>query len=199
VFDPLSTRIAEDIAYESGSLISMAVLGAPDKIVLTLTELVEQIRRMSRACELPLMVDADHGYGNALNVIRTVQELEMAGASALSIEDTLLPAAFGSDGKPQLITEAEAVGKIRAAVDARSDNRMVISGRTNLKATRDTGDAVSRIKAFEAAGVDMIFLVGVDTREQLDTLTDAVNLPFTVAASNPYVQDDLDYLASRRV
>lgn len=202
VFDPVSTRIAEDIGYESaivaGSMISLAVLGAPDKIVLTLSELAEQIRRMSRASELPLMIDADHGYGNALNVMRTVQELEMAGAAGLSIEDTLLPVAFGSGGKAQLISEAEAVGKMRAAVEARSDECMVIAGRTNLKATRDTADAVSRVRAYEAAGVDMIFLVGVDTHEQLDALSDAVALPFTVAASGSNVQD-LDYLAARRV
>src|SRR5208282_1091129 len=99
VFDPISARIAEDIGFETGmfagSIASFTVLGAPDLVVLTLTEFAEQIRRITRAGGLPLLVDADHGYGNALNVMRTVQELEAAGVAALTIEDTLLPRAYG--------------------------------------------------------------------------------------------------------
>ena len=95
VFDPISARIAEDLGFElgmfAGSVASMTVLGAPDRIVLTLTEFAAQAQRICRAGELPLLVDADHGYGNALNVQRTVEELEMAGVAGLSIEDTELP------------------------------------------------------------------------------------------------------------
>jgi carboxyvinyl-carboxyphosphonate phosphorylmutase len=95
VFDPISARIAEDLGFElgmfAGSVASMTVLGAPDLIVLTLTEFAAQAKRICRAGELPLLVDADHGYGNALNVQRTVAELEMAGVAGLSIEDTELP------------------------------------------------------------------------------------------------------------
>ena len=94
VFDPISARIAEDLGFEAGmlagSVVSGRVLGAPDLVVLTLTELAQQVRRVCRAGELALMVDADHGYGNALNVMRTVEELENAGAAGLTIEDTLL-------------------------------------------------------------------------------------------------------------
>ncbi len=107
VFDPISARIAEDLGFEmgmfAGSIASFTVLGAPDIVVLTLTEFADQIRRITRAGNLPLLVDADHGYGNALNVMRTVQELETAGVAALTIEDTLLPRAYG-DGKTQLIS-----------------------------------------------------------------------------------------------
>src|SRR5919112_1193362 len=99
VYDAISIRIAEDLGFElgmfGGSVASLAVLGDPDIALITLTELAEQMRRMSRAAELPVIVDADHGYGNALNVRRTVQELETAGAAGLTIEDTLLPQAFG--------------------------------------------------------------------------------------------------------
>lgn len=95
VFDPMSARIAEHVGYEfgmfAGSTASMTVLGAPDHIVLTLSEFVAQCQRINRAFSLPLMVDADHGYGNALNVMRTVEELEIAGVSGMSIEDTDLP------------------------------------------------------------------------------------------------------------
>ncbi len=101
VYDATSIRIAEDLGFElgmfGGSVASLAVLGDPDIALITLTELAEQMRRMSRASALPVLVDADHGYGNALNVRRTVQELEAAGAAGLTIEDTLLPQAFGAD------------------------------------------------------------------------------------------------------
>ncbi len=99
VYDATSIRIAEDLGFElgmfGGSVASLVVLGDPDIALITLTELAEQMRRMSRAAALPVLVDADHGYGNALNVRRTVQELETAGAAGLTIEDTLLPQAFG--------------------------------------------------------------------------------------------------------
>ena len=98
VYDAISIRIADDLGFElgmfGGSVASLAMLGDPDIALITLTELAEQMRRMSRAAALPVLVDADHGYGNALNVRRTVQELEAAGAAGLTIEDTLLPQAY---------------------------------------------------------------------------------------------------------
>src|SRR5579862_9027483 len=108
VFDPISARIAEDLGFEigmfAGSVASLAVLGAPDIILLTLTDFAEQAYRICRAGNLPLLVDADHGYGNALNVMRTVEELETSGVAAIAIEDTLLPKAFGAGGENQLIS-----------------------------------------------------------------------------------------------
>src|SRR6201747_1866703 len=105
VYDATSIRIAEDIGFElgmfGGSVASLVVLGDPDITLITLTELAEQMRRMSRAAQLPVLVDADHGYGNALNVRRTVQELATAGAAGLTIEDTLLPQAYG-EGKARV-------------------------------------------------------------------------------------------------
>src|ERR1700724_3911742 len=99
VYDAISIRIAEDIGFEvgmfGGSVASLAVLGDPDIALITLSELAAQMRRMSRASSLPVVGDADHGYGNALNVRRTIEELEAAGAAGLTIEDTLLPQAFG--------------------------------------------------------------------------------------------------------
>src|ERR1700739_4616626 len=108
VFDPLSARIAEDLGFEigmfAGSTASLTVLGAPDLIVLSLSEVAGQAYRLNRAGGLPLLVDADHGYGNALNVKRTVEELETAGVAGLSIEDTLLPAPFGELDKTRLVS-----------------------------------------------------------------------------------------------
>jgi carboxyvinyl-carboxyphosphonate phosphorylmutase len=115
VFDPISARIAEDLGFEvgmlAGSTASLTVLGAPDLIVLTLSEFAGQAYRINRAGNLPLMVDADHGYGNPLNAKRTVEELETAGVGGLSLEDTDLPTPFGT-AKPRLTSIAEGVGKM---------------------------------------------------------------------------------------
>src|ERR1700745_2613975 len=103
VFDPLSARIAQDLGFEvgmfAGSTASLTVLGAPDLILITLSEFAAQAYRINRAFDVPLLVDADHGYGNALNVMRTVQALETAGVSALTIEDTVLPRPYGTGGR----------------------------------------------------------------------------------------------------
>src|SRR5260370_39899970 len=138
VFDPISARIAEDLGFEvgmfAGSVASLAVLGAPDLIVLTLTEFAEQACRICRAGGLPLLVDADHGYGNALNVMRTVQELETSGVPALTIEDTALPAGFGTADKAPLLAIEERVGRVRAAPAARQDRAPTIVRRTGAVA-----------------------------------------------------------------
>ena len=201
VFDPISARIAEELGFEigmfAGSIASFTVLGAPDLIVLTLTEFSEQAYRINRAGKLPLLVDADHGYGNALNVMRTVQELETAGVAAMCIEDTLLPRAYG-EKKPSLISLQEGVGKMRAALAAREDSSLVIVGRTSAASITGTADAVARAKAYADAGVDALFFAGGMTREQLDAIADAVKLPLMLGGSGRELQDP-DYLASRRV
>ena len=180
MFDPISARIAEELGFEvgmfAGSIASFTVLGAPDLIVLTLSEFAEQAYRINRAGKLPLLVDADHGYGNALNVMRTVQELETAGVAAMCIEDTLLPKTYG-EKKPGLISLEEGVGKMRAAVAAREDPSFVIVGRTSAAALTGTEDVLRRAKAYEEAGVDALFFAGGVTREQLDAIHSAVKLP----------------------
>ena len=202
VFDPLSARIAEELGFEAGmfagSVASLTVLGAPDLIVLTLSEFAEQAYRINRAAELPLMVDADHGYGNALNVTRTVEELENAGVAGLSIEDTLLPQAFGTLDAKQLISIEEGVGKMRAALAGRRDPALMIAGRTSAVGLTGLDDAVKRIAAYEAAGVDAIFLIGVKTKEQLAACREAVTLPLILGGAGPEIHD-LDYLSSMGV
>ena len=171
VFDPISARIAEDLGFEvgmfAGSVASLTVLGAPDLIVLTLTEFAEQAYRIGRASALPLLVDADHGYGNALNVRRTVEELESAGVAALSIEDTVLPRSFGQREPLCLVPIEEGVSKMRAAVDARQDPRLVIAGRTSIVPSAGADNTVARAKAYAAAGIDAFFVVGVQSRDVL--------------------------------
>ena len=201
VFDPISGRIAEELGFEvgmfAGSIASFTVLGAPDIIVLTLTEFAQQVYRINRACKMPVMVDADHGYGNALNVMRTVQELETAGVSALTIEDTRLPREFG-EKKPSLISIEEGVGKMRAALAAREDPSLTIIGRTSATAISGTEDAVRRAKAYAEAGVDALFFAGGMTREQLDAIAAAVNVPLMLGGAGRELQDRT-YLASRNV
>ncbi len=202
VFDPVSARIAEDLGFEvgmfAGSVASMTVLGAPDLIVLTLSEFAGQAYRICRAGQLPLLVDADHGYGNALNVKRTVEELEAAGVAALSIEDTELPQPFGALGETRLVSIEEGVGKMRAALEGRRDPKLVIAGRTSAIAVTGVEDAVARATAYEAAGVDAIFLVGVKTRDQLEAVSAAVTLPLIIGGAGPEVMD-LDYLSGKGV
>jgi len=205
VYDATSIRIAEDLGFElgmfGGSVASLAVLGDPDITLITLTELAEQMRRMSRASDLPVLVDADHGYGNALNVRRTVQELEAAGAAGLTIEDTLLPQAFGVS-EPQLIPIEEGIGKMKAALDARSDPALVIMGRTGTRgggpSATSFDDCVVRAKAYEAVGVDALFFTGLTTRKEVETISAATTLP--IVLGNPQGElDDSAFLISQRV
>ncbi|WDZ76224.1 isocitrate lyase/PEP mutase family protein [Ensifer adhaerens] len=202
VYDPMSARLAESVGYEigmfAGSVASLAVLGAPDLIVLTLTELAEQARRITRASRLPILVDADHGFGNALNVKRTVEELENAGIAALTIEDTDLPQPFGSDGKPSLISIEEGTGKMQAALAGRSDPSLVVVGRTSAVSISGLQDAITRCQAYEAAGVDAVFLTGIKTREELEAVCGSVKIPVMLGLIGKQI-NDLDYLAKAGV
>jgi len=201
VYDATSIRIAEDLGFEvgmfGGSVASLAVLGDPDVALITLTELAEQMRRMSRAAELPVLVDADHGYGNALNVRRTVQELEAAGAAGLTIEDTLLPQAFGQ-AKTQLISLEEGVGKMKAALSGRSDPTLVIIGRTGAPSITNLDDAIVRAKAYQAVGVDALFVTGIKNRAELEAISAATTLPIVLGGA-PEEMTALGYLSSQRV
>jgi carboxyvinyl-carboxyphosphonate phosphorylmutase len=201
VYDAISIRIAHDLGFQvgmfGGSVASLAVLGDPDIALITLTELAEQMRRMSRAAALPVLVDADHGYGNAMNVRRTVEELEISGAAGLTIEDTTLPQAFGQTAT-QLISLEEGVGKMKAAVDARDDPALVIMARTGAVLISGLDDTIARAIAYEATGVDALFVTGVKTRAELDAISAATKLPI-VLGGFPEEMIDLDYLANRRV
>ncbi|MGA7072359.1 isocitrate lyase/PEP mutase family protein [Bradyrhizobium sp.] len=201
VYDAISIRIAEDLGFElgmfGGSVASLAVLGDPDIALITLTELAEQMRRMSRASALPVLVDADHGYGNALNVRRTIEELEAAGAAGLTIEDTLLPQAFG-ETKTQLISLEEGTDKMKAALDARRDPSLVIVGRTGAVSIASLDDAIARARAYEATGVDALFFTGIKAKTELEAISGATRLPLILGGA-PEAMSDLGYLREQRV
>ena len=201
VFDPISARIAEDLGFEvgmlAGSIASGTVLGAPDYIVLTLSEFSEQIHRICRAGTLPLLVDADHGYGNALSVRRTVEDLESAGVAALTIEDTLLPRPFGSSVS-SMVSLDEGIGKMKAALSARQDPSLVVIGRTSALAIAGVSEAIRRAKAYEAAGVDAMFLAGVSTRQELEAVNAEVSVPLLLGGAGGELSDR-DYLSANGV
>ena len=201
VFDAMSARMAESLGFEvgmfAGSIASAIVLGAPDLVVLTLTEFAEQIRRIARGSDLPLMVDADHGYGNALNVMRTVEELENAGVAGLTIEDTVLPTPFGGQSEG-LVSIDEMLGKLRGAVAARQDPSLVIIGRTGGLRAGGIAEAEKRVRAYQDTGVDAIFLVGASKREEVETIHRATRLPLMLGGATPALSDR-PWLASQGV
>jgi len=203
VYDPLSARVAESVGYElgmlAGSVASNTTLAAPDLIVLTMTEFADQIRRIMRASDLTLLVDADHGYGNALNVMRTVEECEHAGVSAMSIEDTALPTRFGNTGGEELTSIDEGAGKMKAALAARRDPALVIAGRTSALRAEGVEGTIARAKAYAAVGVDAIFLVGVESLEQVKAVHDAVRIPIIVGSAPASIKREDFAAAGARV
>ncbi|QRY79827.1 oxaloacetate decarboxylase [Pseudomonas sp. PDNC002] len=193
VFDPMSARIAGDLGFEvgilGGSVASLQVLAAPDFALITLSEFVEQATRIGRVARLPVIADADHGYGNALNTMRTIVELERAGVAALTIEDTLLPAQFGRKST-DLIPVEEGVGKIRAALEARIDPEMAIIARTNAEVL-EVDDVIRRTLAYQAAGADGICMVGIRDFDHLEAISRHLSVPLMlVSYGNPALRDD---------
>ncbi|MGZ8203786.1 MAG: isocitrate lyase/PEP mutase family protein [Burkholderiales bacterium] len=195
VYDALSARVAQSVGYEigllSGSVSGATLLSVPDLALQTLTEFADQVRRIARATDLSLVVDADHGYGNALNVMRTVQELEHAGVAALMIEDLALPARFGAT-RSELVPTEEMVGKLRAALHARSDPALYIMARTAALKAEDAASGAARARAYAAAGVDAIYVTGLKRLEDFETIRNAVTLPIVVGTAPALRRQDLE-------
>jgi len=189
VYDALSARVAEAVGFEigllAGSVVASTTLAAPDILVHTATEYADQIRRIMRVSKLSLFVDADNGYGNALNVMRTVQEFEHAGVSGLAIEDTA-PIAFGQpDFGLKLVSIEEGVGKMRAALAARSDPSLLISARTPALKLEGIESLVARAKAYAAAGVDAIHITGgIDKLEHFEAVRAVFKNPLIAGANH---------------
>jgi carboxyvinyl-carboxyphosphonate phosphorylmutase len=196
VFDALSARVAESVGYEigilSGSVCAATVLAAPDLALQTLTEFAGQVRRITRATDLSVFVDADQGYGNALNAMRTVEELEHAGLAGLAIEDLLMPARFGGPGRDELIPIDEMQGKLRAALSARQDPALLIAARTAALKTESVAHVVARARAYAATGVDALFLTGLKKLQDLDAVRAAVSLPIIIGTAPLLNREDLE-------
>ena len=165
------------VVYVSGAGVSNTQLGVADVGLVSLRELVDQVRYVTAAVELPVITDADTGFGNAINVTRTVQELERAGAAGLHLEDQATPKRCGHFEGKQIVSKSEMANKVRAAVEARRDDDFVIIARTDARAITGLEDAIERALAYREAGADMIFVEAPQTTEELETVAQQVPGP----------------------
>jgi 2-methylisocitrate lyase-like PEP mutase family enzyme len=173
VFDALSAAMAEEAGFEaaylSGASIAYTRLGRPDVGLVSMTEVADVTARVRERVALPLIVDADTGWGNALNVQRTVQVLERAGASVIQLEDQGFPKRCGHLQDKTLISRGEMAGKVRAAVDARRD--CLIMARTDAIAVEGIDRALERAEAYLEAGADILFVEAPEDRAQMERIT----------------------------
>lgn len=179
-FTPLSIRLIQekgfDGAYISGAVMA-AELGLPDIGLTTLTEVAQRAHQISRMSDLPTLVDADTGFGEPMNVARTVHELEDAGVAGLHLEDQVNPKRCGHlDGKA-VVDADTAIKRIRAAVDARRDRDLVIMARTDIRGVEGMPAAIDRAKALQDAGADAIFPEAMGTLEEFAAMRAAVDVP----------------------
>ena len=207
IFDPLSARIADMLGWEvcklSGSVGKFANLAVPDGVPISnMSDLVDVCWRISRVADVSLIADADEGGGNALNVFRTVRELEAVGVSAIELEDNLVPRRFG-DGKSRhslMVSVEEQVGKLKAAVAARRDSSTVIVARTSALAELPLNEALDRIRAYSQTGAEAIMLPGVPRgRADIEAVHQATPLPLCVLGAPPDTVDAPGFLAANGV
>ncbi len=177
----LAARVIEDLGfkaiYVTGAGVTNTYLGMPDIGLISVTELAEHVRAMRDAVALPLIVDADTGFGNAINVGRTVQLLERSGANAIQLEDQEFPKRCGHFSGKSVVSRNEMVQKIRAAVDARVDSDLVIVARTDAIALNGFDDAIERAQAYIEAGADMTFVEAPRTPEQIADIPKRLKVP----------------------
>jgi carboxyvinyl-carboxyphosphonate phosphorylmutase len=170
-YDALTARLIEQAGfpavYMTGFGTSASLLGRPDVGLLTLSQMVDNARRIAQAVDVPVIADADTGYGNPLNVIRTVQEYELAGVSAIHIEDQIMPKKCGHMENKQVIAAAEMTEKIHAAVEARSSSDFLIIARTDARAVEGLDNALRRARAYREAGADILFVEAPQNEDEV--------------------------------
>ncbi|HKV55247.1 MAG TPA: isocitrate lyase/PEP mutase family protein [Candidatus Binataceae bacterium] len=170
VYDCLQARIAERTGFQAVYMTGFgtaAARGFPDLGLLTMSEMVQNVRAIAHAVKVPVICDADTGYGNPVNVMRTVREYEEAGAAALHIEDQVWPKKCGFLAGKQVIPLEDMVPKVRAACDARRDRNFVIIARSDALAVNGWDDVVRRCRAYREAGADLVFVDGIRTLDDL--------------------------------
>ncbi|WML39148.1 isocitrate lyase/PEP mutase family protein [Neobacillus sp. OS1-2] len=177
-YDAMSARLIEEIGfkaiYATGAGISNAQLGWADVGLTSLKEVVDIVARMTEVTTIPIVVDGDTGFGNAINVMRTVREFERAGVAAIQMEDQVSPKKCGHFNGKDVISKEEMVGKIKAAVDTRQDSNLAIIARTDALAVKGMEDALDRAHAYKEAGADIIFVEAPTTIEQLKQITSSL-------------------------
>ncbi len=180
-FDMLSARIIEELGFEAvyftgyGNVTSH--LGLPDAGLMTMTEMVERVHNMANAVALPVIADADTGYGNVISVIRTVREYEGAGAAAIQIEDQVAPKKCGHTRVRELIPAAEMARKIEAAVNTRRNDDFLIIARTDARAAYGVEEAILRAQCYKRSGADLVFIEAPRSLEELRKIGEAVEPP----------------------
>ena len=171
-YDALSARLIEqagfDVVYMTGFGSTASLVGRPDVGLLTGTEMVDNARRIAAAVDLPVIADADTGYGNAINVVRTVQAYEQAGVAGIHLEDQVMPKKCGHMSGKAVITADEMVGKIRAAVAARRDPEFLLIARTDAAAVEGLPAALDRARAYAAAGADVLFVEAPTSEDDIE-------------------------------
>ena len=181
VYDALTARIAArvgfDIVFISGYSVSAARLGEPDFGFLTQTEMADTARAVCRVSRAPVIVDADTGYGNALNVMRTVRDLQEAGAAGIFLEDQVWPKKCGHMAGKRVVETSEHVAKIRAAVDARGERDLFVVARTDARQPLGLEAAIERCLAYKEAGADALFVEAPQSIEELERVAEALPAP----------------------
>jgi len=181
IYDGLSAVIAEKLGFKAlclgGYAASASLLGKPDISLLTLTEMTNHLRNITEVTDIPVLADGDTGYGSILNVIRTVREFEKAGAGGLFIEDQVFPKRCGHMEGKQVIPAEDMVSKLKAALDTRIDEDMIIMARTDAYAVYGLDEAIRRANLYHEAGADMIFIEAPTTSDEMKRLNQAVSAP----------------------
>lgn len=177
-YDPLSARLVEEAGfpavYMSGFGTSAGLAGVPDVGLLTMTEMADNARRIAQVVDIPLIADADNGYGNPINVIRAIRSYEAGGAAAVHIEDQVAPKKCGHMEGKQVIPAEEMYQKVRAATEARENPDFVIIARTDARAVEELEGAVERAKLYRKAGADVLFVEAVQSEEEAEFVTGAL-------------------------
>ncbi|WP_042877564.1 isocitrate lyase/PEP mutase family protein [Cupriavidus necator] len=180
-FNAMSARVIEDAGFEAlyltGAGVTNMSLGLPDLGFIGLHEIAEHTARVRDAVALPLIVDADTGFGNALNVRHTVRRLERSGADAIQFEDQVMPKKCGHFSGKEVIATSEMLGKIRAAVDAREDPNLLIIARTDAAAVHGIEDAIERGHRFVEAGADILFIEATEALADIERLPKLIDAP----------------------
>ena len=175
-YDALSARLVEqagfDVVYMTGFGTTASLAGRPDVGLLTGTEMVDNARRIAAAVDVPVIADADTGYGNAINVVRTVQAYEQAGVAGIHIEDQVMPKKCGHMSGKAVIPADEMVGKIRAAVAARRDSDFLLIARTDAAAVEGLSAAIDRARAYADAGADVLFVEAPTSEDDIARVAD---------------------------
>ena len=184
VHDPMSAKIFQDagfpVLFTGGFSLSASTLGVPDIGLLTMSENIERVKRVTNTINIPLIADMDTGYGSPLNVIRTVQECVNVGVAGIILEDQSWPKKCGHMEGKSVISNEEHVEKIKAAVHARGDSELVIIARTDSRATHSLEEAIRRGKNLEESGADVIFIEAPQTEEEIRTIGKEIKLPMLI-------------------